>query len=351
MNSLTDTQMQALSELVAKMKSGSAQNIQVGGNPPVLLTTFFQQVLNSLSKDILPHDDKIEVLKNLKQTYPNFTPDPKWDVSDAIKNALDTTVKINDEELHKWADRPNEFRRLIQKHITALPPQYQLDELNRIQKSCPFTLVDPSGLGKSGGAKGKGKGKRKVSGVILSPKKMHYGYADLYKFLGFPFSDTPIRNSAQGQNPFYQPLELPVPDVYANNVLSHIKRFSPSQKLMEAQEIFNDITKKSGGGKEAFLLKADVLDESYYKKIERMAELAHDVANRVYSPVTLSHFVPGQERPMKTYLENDNFKNFNEMLLQLQNVHIIKPINDAPNITNYRITESALKQVKGKSKK
>lgn len=325
MSSLTNAQMQALTELVAEMKKGGIRNdqIKVGGDPQ-LLTTFFDKVLSSLSKDILPHEDTHEIIGSKGG-------------KDYIEN-LDKNLKIGAANYGKWADQPNEFRRMIQKHITDLPPQYQLDELNRIQKDCPFGLVDPA---QSGGSKVK-------SGKRLTPKKMHYGYADLYNFLGFPYSDKPVRSSVQGQNPFYQPLELPVPDVYANNVLAHIRRFSPEQKLMEAKEIYADIMKKSGG---AFLVDSKTLDESYYKKVERMAELAHDVANRVYSPVTLSHFVAGQERPMKSYLEKDNYRNFNDMLWQLQQVHLIKPINAAPNVTNYRVTESAMKQVKGKPRK
>lgn len=317
--------MQALSELVAQMKTGGIRSdrIKVGGGEPQLLTTFFQKVLSSLSNDVLPHSDTVEEIGSGTGGTPEF-----------IGNR-DEKRTIGKVEYGKWADQPNEFRRMIQKHMSEIPPQYQLDELNRIQKDLPFGLVDPSQPAKSGGSKVK-------SGKRLTPKKVHYGYADLYKFLGFPYSDTPVRSSMQGQNPFYQPLELPVPDVYANNVLSHIRRFSPEQKLMAAKEIYDDIVKKSGG---AVLIDSKTLDESYYKKIERMAELAHDVANRVYSPVTLSHFVAGQERPMKSYLEKDNYHNFNDMLWQLQKVHLIKSINPAPNVTNYKISESAMKQV------
>lgn len=340
MSSLTNAQLQALNEFVSNKKK--ANQIMVGGNPQ-LLTAFFEKVLSSLSKDILPHESKAELISS----------------ASPVEHILseDKQLKIGKAEYGKWADRPNEFRRMIQKHITDLPPQYQLAELNRIQKDCPFGLVDPSqpkggprkqsqgGSHKQsqGGSHKQSQGGSKVlTGKRLTPKKMHYGYADLYKFLGFPYSDTPVRSSMQGQNPFYQPLEMPIPDVYANNVLSHIRRFSPGQKLMEAKEIFDDISKKSGG---AFLVDSKTLDESYYKKVERMAELAHDVANRVYSPVTLSHFVPGQERPMKSYLENDNYRNFNDMLWQLQQVHLIKPISSTPKVTNYQISESALKQI------
>jgi len=312
MNSLSDAQMRALEELVDKMKKGEkyeSDYIQVGGQN-MLLATFFNQVLASLSKD-LPKEHSQKILTDIKRKIPTME-------KEELKKMKDYPGVAPE----KWVHRPNDFRAAMQRHISKLPPQYQLPELNRIQKKAPFSLLDP-------------KGKKQ-----LSAKSTKYGYADLYNFLGFPYSKGIVRSSMQGQNPFYHPLKMPVPDVYGNNVLSHIKRFGPSQKLMEAKDIYKELMSKSGGAP-LYLVNPKILDEGYDTKIKRMAQLTFDVANRVYSPVTLSHFVKGQERPMKQYLD----QNFNTMLWELNKVHLIKPISPAPEKTNYSLSDSALDQI------
>lgn len=316
MNQLDANQLNALQELVDAIKSGKnfdAEHIMVGRNP-VLLQTFFSNLLESLSGQ-LPNE--------LKAMYVN-----------AASHKFGKTKGPRNEnkpfDLWKLSNDPLAFQTALQKHLAELPPQFQLGELNRVQKKCKFNLLDPQGK-------------------QLSTKKMHYGFADLYKFLGYPFGPGIARNSMQGQNPFYHPIEYPIPNIYSNNVLSHIKRFSPTQKLIDAKEIFEEMNSQAGGNS-WFVGPVDskVLDESYKKKIERMAELLSDVANRVYSPVTLSHLVSGQERPMKTYQD----LNFNRLLWELNQVHLIKPISsDMPTVSGYSMSSSVLDQTRPRTAK
>lgn len=316
MSDLNPEQLKALQDLVSQIKAGKniSDQIMVGGNS-VLLSTFFKTLMDNLAGN-LP--------LQLKEMY----------ALGATSNVHKKNLKSKDEEykqfgLWKLADNPREFQRTLQKHLHELPPQFQLRELNRVQKNCKFSLLDPQGK-------------------QLSPKKMHYGYADLYNFLGYPFGPGIVRSSMQGQNPFYNPIEYPVPNIYSNNVLSYIKRFSPTQKLIDAKEIFDEINSKTGGNWLIGPVDSKVLDESNKKKIERMAELLYDVANRVYSPVTLSHMVYGQERPMKTFED----ANFNRMLWELNQVHLIKPISsDMPSVSGISVTDSALEQTRPRARK
>lgn len=313
---LEPEQLKALQGLVDQIKAGKniGENVMVGGNN-VLLATFFKTMMDRLSGQ-LP--------LGLKEMY----------ALGATSKVHKKKLKNKDQEykqfnLWKLADNPREFQRAVQTHLRELPPQFQLGELNRVQKKCKFSILDPQGK-------------------QLSPKKMHYGFADLYNFLGYPFGPGIVRSSMQGQNPFYNPIEYPVPNIYSNNVLSYIKRFSPTQKLMDAKEIFDEINSKTGGNWMIGPVDSKILDESNKKKIERMALLLHDVANRAYSPVTLSHMVHGQERPMKTFED----ANFNRMLWELNQIHLIKPISsDMPSVSGVGITDSALEQTRPRARK
>jgi hypothetical protein len=316
MTDLTTDQLIALHNVVEQIKAGRdiGDNIQVGSDT-VLLSTFFKTMMDRLAGQ-LPLE--------LREKY---TAHAKSKIHK--QNFKDENKEYKKFNLWELSNTPRDFQKALQEHLAGLPPQFQLSELNRVQKKCKFSLLDPQGK-------------------KLSPDKMHYGFADLYNFMGYPFGPGIVRSSMQGQNPFYNPIEHPVPNIYSNNVLSYVKRFSPTQKLIDAKEIFDEINSKTGGNWMIGPVDSKILDESNKKKIERMAELLHDVVNRVYSPVTLSHMVYGQERPMKTFED----ANFNRMLWELNQVHLIKPINsDMPSVSGVNITDSALEQTRGHRKR
>ena len=71
----------------------------------------------------------------------------------------------------KGAD-PRQFQLLVHAHIQQMPVELQLEELNNIQRDCPFMLCDPF--------------LRPIDSGVR--EKFIYGHADLFRFLGFPFT-------------------------------------------------------------------------------------------------------------------------------------------------------------------
>lgn len=199
-----------------------------------------------------------------------------------------------------------QFQMAVKKYLRNAPAQQQLLLLNKIQKNTPFLIMDPR--------------RRFTQGFT-------YGPADLLRFICEPVQSGEvyrfIKNSPDGsknfENPFYNPIRYPLPDVMGNRILTNLMKGTREfylRKLDDLRRLLHLIVhkkatkpQKMAGVSKAF----KVLQEIYEKR---------------NNPVYLSQFVKGQERPMFEYRKT----HFIELLEQLSTAKRAHPatLGDAP---------------------
>jgi hypothetical protein len=202
----------------------------------------------------------------------------------------------------------SKYQTAIWSYLKDLTPEYQLEKLNNMQRGCPFMIADP--LQRSCGT---------------GPKAIMYGYADLYRFMGFPFTKGLSRVK---DNPFYNPIEYPIPDHKGNIVLNTIYQMNPKTKLRNMKyllEHINDpnirnIYSSEYGGPSPRVIyggsKKSKKNVSVKSSMLNVVDVLDEILRNQYDPSRLSRLIDGQERPMEKYFI-DNFattlSNFNKV--------------------------------------
>ena len=306
------------------------------------------KVLKSMSEFVVPYILD-EMAKTVKAGYPEITifevinpltqkPFSVLEAKELIEHQYDTiksslSEKSEDPKVltamipmfdgKREADK-TKFQQAVKQYLRSVPASKQVLLLNRIQKNTPFLIMDPM-------------------------RKFHHGFqygpADLLRFVCEPIQSgevyrfiktnagtrTVIENGhkvvKQLENPFYNPIRYPLPDVMANRILTQLMMGTREfylRKLDDLAKLLNLIKhkkatkpQKMAGTSKAF----KILQEIYEKR---------------NNPVYLSQFVKGQERPMHEYRKS----HFIELLEQLSTTKRAHPATlgeQAPETTGVSI--------------
>lgn len=165
--------------------------------------------------------------------------------------------------------KPYKLQAYIQEAIGSMDtPWQQLEILNSAQKGLPFMLADPQARTVRG----------KKSKKTGAPKAIVYGYADLFRFLGYPFTSGVARTP---NNPFYKPIKHPVPDVMGNMAFERIFMASPPGLIDRLRQM---IDKKGPSG-------------VFYPRTEEYGFILSviNALTNAGNPLVLASLVPGQQ--------------------------------------------------------
>lgn len=185
------------------------------------------------------------------------------------------------------------FQAMSQKYLGQFSFIDQLDKLVELQQTVPFMLTDP--------------GQKKIK----KGTKVKYGYADLFRFQGWPYTRGMAKN---GNNPWYNPIQYPIPDVRGNRVFAKFLDSSPAKQYDEINTLIRAVESKGGVFKP---------NSTEYKTLYGMMfNLA-----AMLDPTFLSKFVPGQERPTEVYAMKDLDRKL-AIMLGLHRIH------EPPNYEN-----------------
>lgn len=176
------------------------------------------------------------------------------------------------------------FQAMAQEFLGGVDnPATSLYYLNEMQKYAPFMVADP-----------------RPQPLGPQPKSVKYGYADLFRFMGYPFSEGMARIK---ENPFYHPIRYPIPDPTANDALLRML----SKNSLSLRDKLRTLVESSS--KKVFRM-----DDPEAKEI---AGLIHAILADRYDPDRILLPIPGQERPMANYRLN----NIHRQLLNMQVAH------------------------------
>lgn len=245
--------------------------------------------------------------------------------------------------VYKPDEPPTNFQIEVQKFIRNLPFEYQLAQLNKIQKDCPFIITDPY--------------LRKFDQTsIVGAKPFEYGYADLYRFLGlnivpggihkhsgmpstkflripptyqeyhpklppgfrgnyYAFESKPL-----DVNPLFHPVDYnyDIPDVSGNEVLMRIKQESPAELFKKLKGIYTRILPMTSMG--AVGITGQILGGGYDKisaDVSDIVKLMEYIVKKQSDPNYVLSSVFGAEKPMRKYFKS----NFENLLFQLVTSH------------------------------
>lgn len=251
-----------------------------GGLPPKLLknaSKFKKQVEQSGGADT----DKKEFGKDFNRiTKPNLY-EPRVSYFEFMDDAKERKQIAKP----KYASDPARFQALAQHYLGQFNPVSQLIKLQELQAMVPFMLTDPQ---------------RK----LLNGRSIKYGYGDLWHFLGYPFSNGMLRSP---ENPFYHPIQYPIPDPRANQVFAEIHESSPGKQLKELQKFVKQLGKNKNN-------KIKPGTEPY----KLLSGMVFNLLS-LLDPTFMSLHLPGQERPMLSY----SMKNIPRKLGLLTSLHRI----------------------------
>lgn len=256
------------------------------------------------------------------------------EISSNIPKKEDEDTRVLSEMIPMFdGNKPDDrakFQHAVKHYLRNIPASKQVLLLNKIQKNTPFLIMDPRRKYQSG---------------------FQYGPADLLRFICEPVQSGEvyrfIKNSAgtrtiknedntitikQLENPFYNPIRYPLPDVMGNRILNQLMmgtREFYMQKLEDLGRLLHLIkhkkatkTQKMAGTSQAF----KILQEIYEKR---------------NNPVYLSQFVKGQERPMHEYRKT-NFIQLLEQLSTTKRAHPATLGQEPPETTGISIVGNEL---------
>lgn len=188
------------------------------------------------------------------------------------------------------------FQLLAKNYVAKLPANLQLAELNTLQKGLPFKLAHPS--------------RERMEGSVK------YGYADLYRFLGYPFGEgmahLPFDKDTKKGNPFYAPYG-PVPDAQMNDALKKVLEQNPMYKLAAMLKMAKSLNREYSGNEKG--MNQDDRVKSLKKQLINFLEMYGN-------PLRKKIPILPEDLPIASY----RHKNFNHMLRQFMNAQQMKDI-------------------------
>jgi hypothetical protein len=271
---------------------------------------------------------------------------------------------------------PSSFQQEVQQFIRNIPFEYKLNYLNKIQETCPFLIVDP------------------LTRTITQNTEMHninYGYADLYRFLGLSYIPgmpgmpgmhnqqqvrllkvpsskqdyrpklLPDPNSSKyyafqerplNSNPFYQPVNYPIPDVTGNEYLMKIKLESPAELFKKIKDLHSRVYSMYAGNSNQPMdetgimtgkglgkgLEIDGGSKINKNKIQTETEDLLKLFDYLFKKMTDPNLIfQSGERPMKKYFES----NFHNLLTQMLIAHGIYNFEDKKPATDFEISSAS----------
>jgi len=259
-------------------------------------------------------------------------------------------------------EQPVSFQYQVQKFIRDIPFEYKLNYLNKIQETCPFLIVDP------------------LTGTLAQNNvPVNYGYADLYRFLGlslipgmhnpqqikflkvppskkdyrpkllpdpytnyYAFQERPL-----DANPFYHPINYPIPDKSGNEILMKIKMESPSELFNKIKNLHSKIYSMYLGGntnqpiEENGIMTGKGNLEGGADKIqtdfEEIFKLFDYLFKKMYDPEFILTDMSGPERPMKKYFKS----NFHNLLTQMMIAHGVYNYSNKKPTDDFEISSAS----------
>ena len=343
--------------------SGSNNNGLTPAEEKSVIETYVLPVILKWGVDNVPEDKYLDVFSSLKSmTGVDYTPKEVNKMIDTVYKQLfvDDTgdLKVDQktkqsEHIPKYknnSESKEKFREMVRQYVRSQPNNLKLLTLNKIQKKTPFNLLDPN---------------RKYK------KDLSYGYADLLRFACQPVDNGEVarfvanspgiqmeysdehkefipkrvegseKEFVERDNPFYNPIRYPIPDIEGNKRLEEV--IIGSRKYLHQMKLQVDALRDN-------LRNGNLKYEEQKQRINAIVKIYIDIYRKQTNPVYLSQLVKGQERPISEYRKH-HFKELLNQLITKKKLHPNTVGQKAPDTTGYTITGPELKSIKSILKK